>query len=120
MPSSVISEHPASVNQPTIPIGKIRSVIERLLPTGHPTLMVVAEHLNVSPRTLQRRLSDNDLTYSELVKQARITKACQLLSRQDVHISEVARATGFATPSAFSRAFQSWTGSSPRTFRYGL
>jgi hypothetical protein len=27
---------------------------------------------------------------------------------------------GFATPSAFSRAFHTWTGTSPRAFRNGL
>jgi len=82
--------------------------------------MVVAEQLDISPRTLQRRLADYDLTHSQLVKQTRITKACQLLAQQDLHISDIALETGFATPSGFSRSFQSWTGSSPRTFRNGL
>jgi AraC-like DNA-binding protein len=91
-----------------------------LLPAGQLTLDLVAAELDVSPRTLQRRLADNDLTLTQLVNQTRIAKACQRLAQQDVHISEIARETGFATPSAFSRAFQSWTGTSPRTFRKGL
>ncbi len=108
------------MNKPVIPIPKIRSVIARLLPAGQLRLDLVAAQLDISPRTLQRRLADNDLTLTQLVNQARITKACQRLSRQDVHISAIARETGFATPSAFSRAFQSWTGTSPRAFRKGL
>jgi len=91
-----------------------------LLLAGHIRLDLVAAQLDVSPRTLQRRLADNDLTLTQLVNQTRITKACQRLSQQDVHISAIARETGFATPSAFSRAFQSWTGTSPREFRKGL
>ncbi len=78
------------------------------------------DQLDTSPRTLQRRLADNGLTHSQLVHQARLTKALQLLVQQNVRISEVAHATGFATPAGFSRAFQSWTGSSPRTFRKNL
>ena len=108
------------MNKLLIPIPKIRSVIARLLLAGHIRLDLVAAQLDVSPRTLQRRLADNDLTLTQLVNQTRITKACQRLSQQDVHISAIARETGFATPSAFSRAFQSWTGTSPREFRKGL
>jgi AraC-like DNA-binding protein len=108
------------VDKPVIPIPKIRCVIARLLPAGQLTLDLVAAELDASPRTLQRRLADNDLTLTQLVNQTRIAKACQRLAQQDVHISEIARETGFATPSAFSRAFQSWTGTSPRAFRKGL
>ena len=81
---------------------------------------MVLEEREVSPRAREGGLANNDRTQSQLVKQARLTKACQLLAQQDVRICEIALETGFASPSAFSRAFQSWTGSSPRTFRYGL
>ena len=108
------------MSKPVIPISKIRNVIAGLLPAGHPSLAEVAKRLGVSPRTLQRRLADNNLTHSQVVNQTRIAKACLLLGRQNVHISDIARETGFATHSAFSRAFQSWTGTSPRAFRNGL
>ena len=115
-----ITERITSMSKPVIPIGKVRNVIAGLLPTGHPTLLVVAQQLGVSTRTLQRRLSDNHLTHSQLVNQTRIAKACQLLSQQDLHIRDIAHETGFATPSAFSRAFQTWTGKSPRAYRNSL
>jgi AraC-like DNA-binding protein len=98
----------------------IRSVVAQLLPAGHPSLALVAAQLDLSPRTLQRRLAENDLTHSQLVYQTRITKACQRLSQPNVQIREIARETGFASPSAFSRAFHSWTGTTPRAFRKGL
>lgn len=116
----VIPERIKSMSKPGIPIDKIRNVIAELLPAGHPTLVVVAQQLGISPRTLQRRLAEMNLTHSQLVNQARIAKACQLLAQQKVHIRDIAHETGFATPSAFSRAFQSWTGTSPRAFRSGL
>jgi AraC-like DNA-binding protein len=103
-----------------VSICEVRNVIAALLPAGHPGLPTVAVQMGISPRTLQRRLSENDLTYTQLVNQARVTKACQRLAQQDVRIRKIARETGFATPSSFSRAFQSWTGTSPRDFRKGL
>jgi AraC-like DNA-binding protein len=108
------------VNKQTFSISNVRNVISVLLPAGYPGLQVVADQVGVSPRTLQRRLAENNLTHSQLVHQTRVTKACQRLAKRDVHISDIARETGFATPSSFSRAFQSWTGTSPRTFRKGL
>jgi AraC-like DNA-binding protein len=110
----------ASVSKPTIPISKVRLLILDLLADGHPTLEMVAQELEVSPRTLQRRLKENDLTHSQLVHQLRFSRACQLLSQHQMRIKQIARETGFATPSAFSRAFHSWTGQSPRAFRNGL
>ena len=101
-------------------IRKVRKAISNLLPTGHPGLAEVAAQLGISPRTLQRRLAGMNLSHSQLVNQTRITTACQRLAHRDVHISEIAREIGFATPSAFSRAFQSWTGTSPSDFRKGL
>jgi AraC-like DNA-binding protein len=107
-------------NTQPISIGEVRDIISSLLAAGYPSLQLVADRLDISPRTLQRRLSENNLTHSQLVNQTRVTKACQRLAKKDVHISDIARETGFTTPSSFSRAFQSWTGASPRDFRKGL
>ena len=115
-----LSEPLSRENTQLISIGEVRDIISSLLAVGYPSLQLVADRLEISPRTLQRRLSDNNLTHSQLVNQTRVTKACQRLAKKDVHISDIARETGFATPSSFCRAFQSWTGASPRDFRKGL
>ena len=110
----------APLSKQNDPIPIVRSVLTELLPAGHPTLVMVAAQMEMSPRSLQRRLADQGLTHSQLVYQTRLTKACQLLVQQDIQINKIARETGFATPSAFSRAFHTWTGSSPREFRNSL
>jgi AraC-like DNA-binding protein len=106
--------------KPHISINEARSIISSLLPTGYPDLQVICKRLGISPRTLQRRLAENNLTYSQLVHQTRLTKACQRLAKQDIRISDISRETGYTIPSSFCRAFKSWTGISPRTFRKGL
>jgi len=95
-------------------------VLTELLPAGHPTLVMVAAQMEISPRSLQRRLAESGLTHSQLVYQTRLTKACQLLAQPEIQINEIAQETGFATSSAFSRAFHTWTGASPRAFRNGV
>jgi AraC-like DNA-binding protein len=108
------------VSKPVISILSVRQVMAEMLSTGYPTLALVASELEVSPRTLQRRLAENQMSHSQLVNQVRLARACQLLARRELQISDISRETGYATPSAFSRAFQSWMGASPREFRSSL
>jgi AraC-like DNA-binding protein len=108
------------VSKPVISILSVRQVMTEMLSTGYPTLALVASELEVSPRTLQRRLAENQMSHSQLVNQVRLARACQLLARRELQISDISRETGYATPSAFSRAFQSWMGASPREFRSSL
>jgi len=114
------SETMPNLNKQSISLAEVRDIISHLLPAEYPSLQIVAKQLDTSPRTLQRRLSENNLTHSQLVNQTRVTKACQRLANKDVQISDIAREIGFATPSSFSRAFQAWTGATPRAFRKGL
>jgi AraC-like DNA-binding protein len=99
------------------PLNEVRLTIKSLLPDGHPTLAAVAAEFGISSRTLQRSLAAAGQTHSELVRQVRQERACELLARQSVSISQIASRTGFASPSGFSRAFHVWTGLSPRDYR---
>lgn len=99
------------------PLNEVRLTIKSLLPDGYPILAAVAAEFNISSRTLQRSLAAVGLNYSELVRQVRQERACELLARQSVSISQIANRIGFASPSGFSRAFHVWTGLSPRDYR---
>ena len=98
-------------------VNEVRLTIRCLLPEGHPTLQAVAVELHISTRSLQRQLASAGLTYSELVRDVRQERACQLLQQPKISIKQVALRTGFASPSGFSRAFHAWTGLSPRDYR---
>jgi AraC-like DNA-binding protein len=78
---------------------------------------LVAETMGTSVRTLQRRLRASGLTYSEVVQRARRSAAQRMLKDRGAGIGEIARALGYSDPAHFTRAFQRWTGSTPRDFR---
>jgi AraC-like DNA-binding protein len=76
-------------------------------------------YLNISERTLRRRLADLNVSYRSLVDQARHERAVDLLRRTSGSLSEIALATGFSDARNFRRAFKRWTGMLPGDFRRG-
>jgi len=94
-----------------------QSVVEALMPDGYPVIERVAEHIGSSVRTLQRRLSEAGVTHTALVEHARCDMALRKLKATRLPIGQVAKELGFRDPSSFSRAFQRWTGMSPRAYR---
>ena len=89
------------------------------LSEGVPALSRVAGRMAMSTRSLQRRLAEADLSYQELVGQARKRLAVQLLTRTDYPLAEIAFLTGFSDQSGFTRAFKRWHGKTPGAFRRG-
>jgi AraC-like DNA-binding protein len=82
-----------------------------------PTMDDIAPKLGMSSRTLRRRLEQEGTAFPTLVAEAQRTRALRLLRDPHASVKEVAYALGFATPSAFHRAFKRWTGSSPSEAR---
>ena len=91
--------------------------IADVLTDGIPSLAQVASDLGMSARTLQRRLSDQGLTFQALVDQARRETAERFLADTRYSSAEVAFLTGFSEQSAFTRAFKRWAGQTPGTYR---
>jgi AraC-like DNA-binding protein len=98
----------------------LRVLVEAYLDDGYPQIELAAEITGTSVRTLQRRLSDAGLSYSELVQQVRFDAAVRMLSDRDTSLTNVAYRLGYTDPSNFSRAFRHMTGVSPREFRQQL
>ena len=77
----------------------------------------VANELGIPERTLRRHLAAQDIKYRDLVLEQRMTRACQLLeSRANIPLSDLAEKVGYSSTAAFSRAFRSYHGTSPRQF----
>jgi AraC-like DNA-binding protein len=80
-------------------------------------LRMVSRRLNVSERTLQRRLMEAGLSFRVLSNDVRMQRARKLLANATISIADVAAQLGYAETASFTHAFQRSVGCSPRRFR---
>ena len=73
----------------------------------------VAANFNVTPRTLQRKLQEEQTTFQQLADSARKAMAIHFLESGKYQVKEISTMLGYNELSAFSRAFKRWTGKSP-------
>jgi len=92
-------------------------VIATRVARGPVTIGEVARELALSARTLQRRLTDDGVSFQHLVDDARKDTAGRLLRESTLAISEVAYLLGYSEPAPFHRAFKRWHGVTPDVFR---
>ncbi len=97
----------------------LRSRIEGLLTSALPGRILsadeVAASIGMSPRTFARRLKEDGLTFREIVDDLRFDLA-KTFMKDDMALSEIAFALGYADQAAFSTAFKRWTGVPPRGY----
>ena len=101
-------------------IDQARNQIHLSLFDGAPNLECVAEHLGLSPWSLQRRLKEKGASFTHIVDAVRRELADYLLPQRHLPLSDIALQLGYSELSAFSRAFQRWYGVSPRKWRQSL
>ncbi len=82
-----------------------------------PTFEELAYQLNMSERTLRRRLDREGTSYQRIKDQQRRELAISLLENEELTVSDVAELLGFSDPSAFHRSFKRWTGRAPGDYR---
>lgn len=97
-------------------IKKLLNWFDLYLPNIDCTLEQAADLLKISPRSLQRRLQKQGLTYQQLLSGFRQDKAVRLLKESSMSILEIASTLGFQEQSSFSNAFKGWLGCSPMEF----
>lgn len=97
----------------------VRRGVREALPSGRPELSTVARRLGQSARSLQRRLAEEGTSFAELVDEVRRELALELVADRRVSIEEAGCLLGFADTRGFRRAFERWTGTSPRAYRGG-
>jgi len=91
--------------------------IRRLLPEGYPQVELVAENLGFARWTLQRRLAERGLSFSDCVDQVRAKLGRMYLSEPQLSIGTISDLLGYSEISAFSRAFRRWYGVAPDAMR---
>jgi AraC-like DNA-binding protein len=96
---------------------RIRALLGEDFREEMPSFEELTGMLNMSPRTLRRRLEKEGTSYQRIKDNARRDVAITLLSRHGMTVSDVAEWVGFSDPSAFHRSFKKWTGLSPGEYR---
>lgn len=82
-----------------------------------PRIAEVARWLNLSERSLRRRLAAAGRAFREIHDEVRTDHALALLRGSSMPVMAVAEATGFSDAREFRRAFKRWTGVSPHEAR---
>lgn len=98
-------------------IADARAVIARRLGEGDVELGAVAKQLNLSSRTLQRKLQDAKLNFTQLVDDVRRELAERYLADAKLDLVDIAFLLGYSEQSAFTRAYKRWTGHAPTAAR---
>ncbi len=95
---------------------RVRQLIAERLAEGDATAAAIARQLNMSTRTLHRRLAEAGSSYRALLDQVRHASALRFLEQGEKSLGEIAHALGFSDPSAFRKAFKRWTGAGPAEY----
>ena len=97
---------------------RVEEEIEALLRAGESVRIPdVAGRLNLSARTLQRRLEEEGAVFVHLVDKHKKQFAHDALAHTERSITEIAYTIGFSDPSNFSRSCSRWFGCSPAAYR---
>jgi len=110
----------AELNQGNSVLDRARLELARQLPEQGPDLEAIAAALALSPRTLQRRLREGGLSFSQLVDETRQQLVLHYLRDPALELAEIAFLVGFSESGSLARAFRRWTGTSPGEYRRHL
>ncbi len=101
--------------QHTLPSRVRRLMLEKV--GAFPSQQQTAQLLNMTPRTLHRRLADDGTSYREILEGVRHTLARESVRSSKLSLQEIAFLLGYDSLGNFRRAFIRWEGRSPSEFR---
>ncbi|MGE5622426.1 MAG: AraC family transcriptional regulator ligand-binding domain-containing protein [Bacillota bacterium] len=98
-------------------VAQVRAAIVKNLEQDRARLPLIAQELNITPRTLQRKLNDAGIGYQQLLDETRRELALEYLKQKNLSIAEIAFLLGYQEQSSFNHAFKDWTGMNPGAWR---
>ncbi len=103
-------------------IAQTRHLIRRQLADGEGCVRrdQIADAVNLSLRTLQRKLGQLGTSFQDVYDQTRREQCLQLIQRGQLSFGEIAFQLGFSNQSAFQKAFKRWMGVAPSHYRAQL
>ncbi|SEA97998.1 AraC-like transcriptional regulator QhpR [Rubrimonas cliftonensis] len=118
---TILERHVADLFQPAPGeaglVARVRTLVLAQLGRRKITLPTISATLNVSARTLQRRLAEEGTSLRALVLECRMELGRVHLRDGRISNAEIARTLGYADSTAFWRAFKTAAGTSPSEFR---
>lgn len=96
---------------------KVAIEIAEGLSSGKVTDDFIAKRLNMSVRSMQRRLREKGTRFQKIFDSTRENMAKEYFKDPNLSLQEISYLTGFADYSSFSKAFKKWTGVSPSKMR---
>jgi AraC-like DNA-binding protein len=99
--------------------GIVRSVYQLLMQAREAllTAQMAAQALNISERTLHRKLAKQGTSYRQIFDNVRLRRARELLENTDMPLSRISDNLGFSEMASFSRFFRRVTGVPPSIYR---
>ena len=93
-------------------------VLQRRMGSDGLSIAEVAGDMNLSKRTLQRRLQQETISFSSLLDTVHFNQAIDCLLKYGMSIEDISKHLGFSDRTdSFTVAFKRWAGLSPRKFR---
>ena len=115
----IVTDYLAQLDRADV-IMRVRSKLVERLPGGRVDEEDIAQSINMSRRSLQRRLHDQGMSFTQLLENTRRELGLQYVRDSRYSFNEVAYLLGFSEPGNFSRAFKRWHGKSPSQYRQAM
>lgn len=119
--NTVLSEHAKKLleerGKPSSFTDEVCLNIQKLLYEGNVSRDNVAALLNITSRTLHRKLREVGTSYGDLLSKLRLERSCDLLLETSQSVQAVARDAGFDEAHSFTRWFRQMTGQTPSEYR---
>jgi AraC-like DNA-binding protein len=96
--------------------GKVRQAL--LVNLARPTnFEAIAKHLHMTPRTLRRRLREENTSFRDLLDDLRMQVAIKYFRDTKLTVEDVAHSLGYSDAANFRHAFRRWTKATPDQFK---
>ncbi|MBU0992023.1 MAG: AraC family transcriptional regulator [Proteobacteria bacterium] len=80
-------------------------------------LETISSRLNMSSRTLRRKLTAEKTSYQQIIDDIKKDEAISFLANTSISIEEIAAKIGYSNTANFYHAFKKWTGRTPSEYR---
>ena len=109
--NSALSSHDVGI------VNQLSKVISFSLALGKCSIEDIASSMNLSQRTLQRKLSEQNTSFSAVLDSIRFKMANQYLKNTYYRLTDIAVLLGYSNLSSFSRSYRRWCGGCPLDVR---